>query len=106
MNDPGSKEEYRAQQSELMRAKTPLILAQTELTKAKTERIRLQNGEYDSSASAHPSLQEKIDRLRSQTHKLVDRYGLESDDLDDDEEELESFESKKPVRRLLKRSPK
>ena len=40
MPEPGSKEEYRAVQAELMRAKTYLIRAQTELAKAKTLKVK------------------------------------------------------------------
>jgi hypothetical protein len=43
MPEPGSKEEYRESQAELMQAKTELIRAQTELAKAKIEKIRLEN---------------------------------------------------------------
>jgi len=95
MPEPGSKEEYRAQQSELMRAKTRLILAQTELVKAKTEKIRLQNLEYGSLPGKQESsaaLEEKIARLRSKTLAVAKRYGLAPDDLDDEDGgELESF---------------
>ena len=133
MSEPGSTEDYRRAQASLMRvkeehvrAKTADLRVETLLKKAKTadfqvrtrereahievlearaEKLRLQALELGGPSDREAQLREKIDRLRSQTRKIADRYGLESEDSDDDEE-LESFESKTPVRRLLKRSPK
>jgi hypothetical protein len=79
--------------------------AHIEVLEARAEKLRLKSLELGHPSDREAKLQERIDRVLSQTRKIADRYGLESEDSDDDEE-LESFESKTPVRRLLKRSPK
>ena len=57
--EPGSKEEYRAVQAELMRAKTYLIRAQTELAKAKTLKVKAET------LANHGTSNEEIRELES-----------------------------------------
>ena len=95
-NERGSKEEYRTAQAQLMRAKeartradTELVKvkilkakAETEFLKVKAEKIRLENLQYAPSVRESDrgvKLQERIDRVRSETQKIADRYGLEHD---------------------------
>jgi len=101
MPEPGSKEEYRAVQAELMRAKTYLIRAQTELAKAKTLKVKAETlANHGISNEEIRELEERIARTHTQIDKERAKFGLdELDEDDDDDEELESFSTRKPLRR-------
>ena len=101
MPEPGSKEEYRACQAELMRAKTYLIRAQTELAKAKTLKVKAETLEnHGISNDEILELEKRIARTHTQIDKERAKFGLDDlDEDDDDEEELESFSTRKPLRR-------
>ena len=99
MPEPGSKEEYRAVQAELMRAKTYLIRAQTELAKAKTLKVKAETLEnHGISNDEILELEKRIARTHTQIDKERAKFGLDELDEDDDEE-LESFSTRKPLRR-------
>jgi hypothetical protein len=57
------------------------------------------------SSEREAKLRDQIDRVRSQEQRLADRFEMESDDGDDDDELDEELEStaRKPVSRLVKR---
>ena len=100
MPEPGSKEEYRAVQAELMRAKTYLIRAQTELSKAKTLKVKAETlANHGISNEEIRELEERIARTHTQIDKERAKFGLdELDEDDDDDEELESFSTRKRLR--------
>jgi hypothetical protein len=80
--------------------------AHIEVLEARAEKLRLQSRELGGPSDREAKLQEKIDRLRSEERKIVDRYGLEPEDSDDGDEELgelETIAARRPVRRLIKR---
>ena len=100
MPEPGSKEEYRGVQAELMRAKTYLIRAQTELAKAKTLKVKAETLEnHGISNEEIRELEKRIARTHTQIDKERAKFGLDELDEDDDDEELESFSTRKPLRR-------
>ena len=104
MPEPGSKEEYRAVQAELMRAKTYLIRAQTELAKAKTLKVKAETlANHGISNEEIRELEERIARTQAQIDKERAKFGLDELDEDDDDKELESFGTGKPLRRRRKR---
>ena len=104
MPEPGSKEEYRAVQAELMRAKTYLIRAQTELAKVKTLKVKAETLEnHGISNEEIRELEERIARTHTQIDKERAKFGLDELDEDDDEG-LESLSAaRKPASRLVKR---
>ena len=100
MPEPGSKEEYRAVQAELMRAKANLIRAQTELAKAKAFKIKAETLEHHGIAvndedDERRVLEKRNAHLYAQLEREEEKMAaLEGDD--DIEEDDEDFE---PVRK-------
>ena len=88
MPEPGSKEEYRAVQAELMRAKANLIRAQTELAKAKAFKIKAETLEHhgisaDDEDDERRELEKRIARTHAQIEREETKLGL--DELDDED---------------------
>jgi hypothetical protein len=101
-----AKEARTRAEAELVKVKILKAEAETEFLKVKAEKIRLENLQYAPSAGEpdrSAKLQERIDRLRAQTRELEHRYGLEPDDLDDEDDELDESAMRTPGKRLVRR---
>ena len=96
MPERGSKEEYRAVQAELMRAKANFIRAQTELAKAKTFKIKAETLEhYGISADDEDDQRRVLEKRNAHLYAQLEREEARlatlegDDDIEEDENDLE-----------------
>jgi len=102
MPEPGSKEEYRAVQAELMRAKTKFIRAQTELAKAKTLKVKAETFDHhgisaDTDEDDEGDDDGEIRRLERRNERVYAQIERE-------QAKLARLEAGDPVRRMVSRS--
>jgi hypothetical protein len=103
MPEPGSKEEYRAVQAELMRAKTKFIRAQTELAKAKTLKVKAETLERHGISVDTDEDDEGSSSEDDEIRALVRRNERAYAQIEREQAKLEKLETGKPVGRLVRR---
>jgi hypothetical protein len=103
MPEAGSKEEYRAVQAELMRAKIKFIRAQTELARAKTAKIKAETLEHHGISTDTDDEEDEGSSEDDEIRALVRRNERAYAQLEREQAKLEKLEAGRPVGRLVRR---
>jgi hypothetical protein len=100
MPEAGSKDEYRAVQAELMRAKARFIRAQTELAKAKTAKIKAETFEHHGiSADDEDDERRVLEKRNAHLYAQLEREEAKLAALEGDDDVEKGDEDFEPVRK-------